>query len=64
MAGGGKWSSHSPDVWDLEPDRKGADAEGEQKRICIGSEEGRDTEQIVGERRVRKGIDGNAGSVG
>jgi hypothetical protein len=35
LVGGGKWSSHSPDVGDLEPDRKGADAEGEKKlRRC------------------------------
>ena len=32
--------------------------------VSVGGEEGRDAEQIVGESRVRKGIDGNAGSVG
>ena len=35
LVGGGKWSSHSPDVGDLEPERKGADAEGEKKRTEV-----------------------------
>ena len=29
LGGGGKWSSHSPDEWDLVPERKGAAARGE-----------------------------------
>ena len=35
LGGGGKWSSHNPDVGDLEPDRKGADAKGEKKRTEV-----------------------------